>query len=453
MMRLFSPRTLSARLTAFSLVFIVLAMAFASVILWFIVAGVVREQIDQRLDVQIEGLRHAITINPDGQIAVQDALDGPPFDRPGSGWYWNVEGPANSVSSHSMAQANLAPPPPDDWRQLFGEPRVRDDVMLEGRRLHLRSERAMIDGHPVDITVSAPQSALSDPARRALLLLLAAMSVLGITLIGGIGLQVRFGLKPLKALTGDIAAISAGERAALPLAETQDLQPISDEINRLVDQNARRLKDTRLHFANLAHSLKTPAASLSLALTPQNDPDGEMRRLVERIDQRIRHHLADARRTMAGAPPGAASVLKAHVDDILLIMARLYAAKSVTLSCSIEENLSVACSGEDLDEILGNLIDNAFKWADSHIVLSARQERGFIVVNIRDDGPGITQQNIADALLPGVRLDETVSGDGFGLTITKELVELYGGGIRLENREEGGLEIEVSLPLALASAG
>ena len=453
MMRLFSPRTLSARLTAFSLVFIVLAMAFASVILWFIVAGVVREQIDQRLDVQIEGLRHAITVKPDVQIAVQSALDGPPFDRPGSGWYWKVEGPANSVSSRSMALANLAPPLPDDWRQLFGEPRVRDDVLLEGRKLHLRSERAMIDGHPVDITVSAPQSALSDPARRALLLLLAAMSVLGITLIGGIGLQVRFGLKPLKALTGDIAAISAGKRAALPLAETQDLQPISDEINRLVDQNARRLKDTRLHFANLAHSLKTPVTSLSLALTPQNDPDGEMRRLVERIDQRIRHHLAGARRTMAGAPPGAASALKAHMDDILLIMARLYAAKSVTLACSMEENLSVACSGEDLDEILGNLVDNAFKWANSHVSIAARRDRDFVIVHVSDDGPGIAQQNISDALLPGVRLDETVAGDGFGLTIAKELAELYGGGIRLRNREEGGLEIEIRLPHAIAATG
>lgn len=178
-----------------------------------------------------------------------------------------------------------------------------------------------------------------------------------------------------------------------------------------------------------------------------------MRRLVERIDQRIRHHLAGARRTMAGAPPGAASALKAHMDDILLIMARLYAAKSVTLACSMEENLSVACSGDDLDEILGNLIDNAFKWADSRIALSVWQERGFVLVNIRDDGPGIAQQNISDALLPGVRLDETVSGDGFGLTIAKELAELYGGGIRLHNREEGGLEIEVHLPLAMKSAG
>ena len=222
---------------------------------------------------------------------------------------------------------------------------------------------------------------------------------------------------------------------------------MSGAINRLVDQNLQRLSDTRLHFANLAHGLKTPVASLSLALDSTNDPKGEMRSLVGRIDQRIRHHLARARKTAAGGT-GLSTPIKPCVDDLLLVMSRIYADRSITAHFEIDPDLSAICAADDLDEILGNLIDNAFKWAKNTIAISASAEARMTVITIEDDGPGMASAAVAQAFLPGKRLDETTPGDGFGLTIAGELVQLYGGTIALSTRDKTGLRCVISLPRA-----
>lgn len=208
-----------------------------------------------------------------------------------------------------------------------------------------------------------------------------------------------------------------------------------------------RLALTRLHFANLAHALKTPVASLSVALDPANDPAGELRALVDRIDQRIRYHLSRARKIASGGINAATSI-KPRVDDLLLVMSRVYADRGIEAKADIPIDLKVACAVEDLDEILGNLIDNAFKWARGNVDISARKDGADIVLTIADDGQGIADTNVAEAFLPGKRLDETVPGDGFGLTIVKELVELYGGEIKLLPLENGGTVWSLILPNA-----
>ncbi|WP_323687934.1 hypothetical protein [Rhizobium sp. AN69] len=182
----------------------------------------------------------------------------------------------------------------------------------------------MVGQRLVEITATAPQFALVAPARSALLWLIPAMTLLGASLVGGIFLQVRYGLRPLRQLTADISSISAGTLDRLPEADVEELRPASGEINRLVEQNIERLAETRLHFANLAHGLKTPVTSLYLALNETNDPDREMRALVDRIDQRIRHHLARARKTAAGGTATVTAV-KPRIDDIVDIMSRIHA--------------------------------------------------------------------------------------------------------------------------------
>ena len=446
----FKRASISRRLVGFSVVFVTTTVVIAAVILYLIVASVVREQIDQRLDTQIDGLRGALSVNAEGLVVLATSLNGPPFDRQGSGWYWQVSGSDVHITSKSLAGQSIdSPPRPFDWRHvLSGGAQPADRVQFRGEQLYLRVVGATIGGKAIEISVTAPRSALAAPARRALLWLIPAMALLGTVLVAGILLQVRYGLRPLRLLTSDVSAITAGTLPRLPDADVEELRPVTQEINRLVDQNNERLVDTRLHFANLAHGLKTPVASLSLALNFGNDPEGEMRSLVDRIDQRIRHHLARARKTAAGGT-GLSTAIKPRIDDLILVMSRIYVDRGITVRCEIDPNLGVACAQEDLDEVLGNLIDNAFKWAKSAIAISAKVKGSAVEVVIEDDGSGMTPAAMADAFLPGRRMDETVPGDGFGLTIANELTQLYGGKIALANATDVGLKCSVSLPRAM----
>lgn len=443
------PTSIAGRLTAFSAAFVAGAIFVAAVILWFIVAGVVREQIDQRLDTQIEGLRSALVLDRTGQIGLASELEGPPFDRPGSGWYWQINSGASTLSSRSLDHHNLKPGRRTaDWRDL-ASPRPRPGELEDenGRDLYTRTLLAAIGDKQVEITASAPRSALTDPAFRSLMWLVPAMALLGLTLLIGTYLQVRFGLKPLKRLTADVAEISAGNRAALPAADVEELKPVSSEINRLIALNERRLEDTRVHFANMAHGLKTPVASLTLGLNDDNDPNGSLRDLVQRIDRRIRHHLADARKSAIGQVAQRNVPLRPRIDDLVLVLSNIYRDKSVSVRCNVEDRLAVRCDPEDVDEILGNILDNAFKWASSMVTLSSIQNAGFVDIVIRDDGPGISDDRIKEAFQPGMRLDESVNGSGFGLGIAKELTELYGGSVTLKNSQDGFQAI-IRLPLS-----
>ncbi|MGF6157300.1 signal transduction histidine kinase [Ensifer sp. KUDG1] len=440
-------KTIAGRLIAFSAVFVLTAMVIASAILWLIVAGVVGQQVDQRLDMQIGGLRRALSIRPDGTVGLGASLDGPPFDRTGSGWYWQVSGEGVRLTSRSLAGGTIdAPGRPLDWRRLLsGAPQPGEISDAQGQPLHVRTVKTGVGDRMLQITVTAPRSAVRDPATRSLLWLLPAMLILGAALLIGSLFQVRYGLRPLRQLTADIAAVRAGTRSRLQQAEVEELQPVSLEIDRLIGQNAQRLIDTRVHFANLAHGLKTPVTSLMLALDDRNDPDGAIRKLAERMDRRIRHHLADARRVTAGDVDRSPVLIRPRLDDLIAALSRIHADKNVAVTLDVGPGLSVACGSEDLDEVLGNLLDNAFKWCASSIEVSGTAQGGVVTIEIVDDGPGMTQEEIIEAFQPGRRLDETVPGSGFGLNIAREIVELYGGGVSACNQGSGGLLVSVSL--------
>lgn len=442
--------SISRRLTVFSVVYVTTTIIVASVILYFIVASVVREQIDQRLDAQIEGLRSALSSGENNSLTLNAALDGPPFDRRGSGWYWQITGENVAIGSRSLAGRTITDPPlPWEWQKMMGtRPRPSTNAEFHEEVLYVRSLQTMVETHLVTVTATAPQSALVAPARRALLWLVPAMTLLGASLVGGIFLQVRYGLRPLRQLTADIASVSAGTLEKLPDASVEELRPASHEINRLVEQNNERLAQTRLHFANLAHGLKTPVTSLYLALNQTNDPGQEMRALVDRIDLRIRHHLARARKTAAGGLTPATPV-KPTINDIVEIMSRIHADRRIAVTVDVGPELRVQVTPEDMEEIAGNIIENAFKWANNAVFISARKRVRNVIITIGDDGPGIEDNRISEAFQAGRRMDEDVPGDGFGLTIVKELVELYGGNIGLERGDDGGLICSLTLPSAI----
>ncbi len=435
----------------FSGIFVTCVLIVAAVILWLALQSVVREQIDQRLDTQINALAGALVPASDGQMSLLIPLDAPPFDRPGSGWYWQVESPRQNQSlvSRSLLRGSIdaSPPPGPDWRHMMtGMPAPGEGKDDRGRALYLRQAVRMIDGTPVTITATAPLDVLVGPVVKALFWLVPSMLLLGGILLIGTLWQIRFGLRPLKQMTQDLDAIDRGELSRLPAQPTAELTSLSLKTNGLIETNAERLSATRMQFANLAHGLKTPVASLLIALDDRNDPDGALRALTEKIDQRIKHHLSAARRVAAAGSTAASTPVANSVHDVQKAVGLIHADRNIRFQSDIDADLAVACDESDLEEMLGNLIDNAFKWAVSAVAVTARRDGASVQITIDDDGPGVVEDRLDAVLLPGVREDERVPGNGFGLTIVKELAELYGGSVSLANRSPQGLRALLVLP-------
>ncbi|MFK0333829.1 sensor histidine kinase [Rhizobium sp. NPDC090275] len=444
------PKSIAARLVLFSSVFVTLAILVASVILWVALNSVIREQVDQRLDTQIAALATALKRDGDGKLSLSNPLDAPPFDRPGSGWYWQIDSDDNQLASRSLLDGTIEAPPPrlSLFQMLTATPTPGEGVE-RGRRLYLRQSSRYVDGHPVMFTATAPMAALVDPAIRALLWLVPSMLCLGLALLVGTVWQVRFGLAPLKTMADDIEAINRGERARVPSQATAELLPLAMKTNELLKTNEDRLAATRIQFANLAHGLKTPIASLSLALSDANDPDGSLRDVARRLESRIKHHLSDARRIMTSSGIAASTDVGQAVSDIQKALRRIYAEREIAFEADVGLGLSVACEESDVEEMLGNLLDNAFKWAATLVAVSASREGPFVRIVIADDGPGIPHDRLDAVLEAGVREDERMPGDGFGLSIVTELTGLYGGSFRLRTNAPTGLCAVLDLPAAV----
>jgi signal transduction histidine kinase len=217
-----------------------------------------------------------------------------------------------------------------------------------------------------------------------------------------------------------------------------------EELNGLIEANRTALEQARGHVANLAHGLKTPLAALRLDLA-----EGSTDRLiphVDRIDAQIRHHLGRAR---AASPAGIGRVLTPlapHIDDLVEALSRIHADRAIRPIVAADADLKVQCDPQDLDEMIGNLLDNAWRWARTEVRITATAEGRMIAIEIADDGPGISEELLASAIEPGRRLDESGEGHGFGLSIARELAEWHGGRLILVNGKTGGLSATLRLP-------
>lgn len=433
-------RSLRTRLLAAALVLVLAALVVAGLAIGVILHRFVRGQLDGRLDAQIVALRAAIEagILPDG-------LDAPPFDRAGPGWAWEVRRSGGTIRSGSLrgGDIRLSDPGPEDDP---GRPHPASGTGPRGQPLVARV-LTLPGPHPATIVVAAPEGELRGPLREALTSLALALGILGLCLIGGLAVQVRLGLAPLDRLRADLAAVRAGRRERVPAEQPAEIAPMVTELNALLDQNARNLERARGHVANLAHALKTPLATLSMALAePARDPDGALRLQVDDMDRRVRHHL---RRARAAALAGSARVrtpLAPRLMDLRDALARLYAEKGVAIGLAVPDDLAVSCEGQDLDEMLGNLVDNACRWCLGRVQVSAAARDGRVAVQVADDGPGLDPAAAEAVMARGRRLDEGVPGHGFGLPITLELAELYGGSLTLARSDLGGLRAELILP-------
>ncbi len=332
-------RSLRTRLLAAALALVLAALVVAGLAIGVILHRFVRGQIEGHLDAQIVALRAGLEAG-----LLSQNRDAPPFDRDGPGWAWEVRRGAETYGSGSLRGGHITvtDPGPDD---AADHPHPADGTGPRGERLILR----ILDvpgTPPATIIAAAPRAALYGPLREALTSLALALGVLGLCLIAGLALQVRLGLAPLRRLRADLAAVRAGRRERVPEEQPAEIKPLVAELNALLDQNAQNLERARGHVANLAHALKTPLATLSMALADRaRDPDGALRLQVDDMDRRVRHHLRRARAAALAGSARGRTPLAPRVSDLRDALVRLYAEKGVAIDLAVPDALSVPCEG------------------------------------------------------------------------------------------------------------
>ena len=467
--------SIRARLLLSGLLFTIVAVVLAALTIRPTLDQFVRRNVDASLESQISVLARAV--KSDGSLDQDRIQSVGPFVRRGAGWAWVVKGPAGVLRSQTVAavepRQGAGPPPwprPERERDRDRMPQreMRPDKpptapLKESRRwrsrsgwnesFYFRTLTISTSRGPVTVTAGAPRyirDRMRDEGLRPLLL---SLGVLGVGLLAAMIGQLELGLRPLRKLGASLAAVRAGEQRRIDGRQPRELEPVVAELNALLDHNEQALAKARSHVSNLAHGLKTPLATLAVRLAePGRDPDGSLASLIAQIDGAIGHHLGRARAASPGAPGRPALPVKSRLDDLVAALSRIHAAAGVRAELDVADDLYVACDPQDFDEMTGNLLDNAWKFAERTVRVTGRREGARVVLDIDDDGPGLTDEAAAAALVPGSRLDERGAGHGFGLPIALELAELHDGALTLGRAPIGGLRVTLALPARSADA-
>lgn len=440
MRRLILPRdSIRARLIA-------LAAALTGIALvagYIVIAGILEAFITDRFDAETGAVADALiagaAIDAGGRLNAGPAPSDPRFDLPLSGWFWQLAQDGRVVAKSPSLYDNVLNPPPLDFQGGRGLGPGNEPLRVLHQRFTLPGSNSTLA-----VTVTAPSAEIQASMSRLRRPLAVSLVILGLALAAASILQVAAGLRSLDRLGRDIRDIRAGRTESLPLPAVAELRPVATELNGLLEQNRAVLARAREHVGNLAHSLKTPLAALGNAL-PAAHP-GHV--LIARMDRQIGWHLRRARSAASPRLLGQRTPVASVIEDILLVLRRPIRDSGLAAQVDIPPGLLFAGERQDLEEMTGNLLENAVKWSSHRIRVTARRDGALqLRIAIEDDGPGMPDDERALALTRGVRLDETgPPGSGLGLAIVADLAALHGGRLALERSPLGGLRAELRLP-------
>ena len=265
--------------------------------------------------------------------------------------------------------------------------------------------------------------------------------------------QVRRGLAPFQWLRSRLATVRDGSAARLEGRYPAEVQPLVQDLNSMLEHNEQAVRRARAQAADLAHGLKTPLAVLAheaerLRAAGHADAAAAISQQVDRMQRQLDYHLAHARAAASGATPGARCAVHESASGLARALARLHADRGVTIDLDVARDHVVRGRREDVDEMLGNLLDNACKWAKSRVRVESHAADGVVTIVVDDDGPGL-DPSMRDAVLQrGVRADQGAPGSGLGLAIVRDLAELHGGAIALDTSPLGGLRATLTFKSA-----
>lgn len=442
-------RNLRSRLILSAALWIVLLMVLGGIALSYAFRQTVEDAFDNKLDIFLGALVAASSADNKGEIGIARGLGDPRFSQVYSGWYWqvSVRGGA-TLRSRSLWDRELDLPPLPDG------PGAVSKAYLQGprdRQLRLASRLLNVDrvSGPVRFSVAGDTAELAKDRSRFDTLLFIALGLLGVGAFAAIVVQVRFGLRPLRSLILDLESIKQGERDRLRGEYPEEIMPLVDAMDAVLDENQDRIGRARRHVGNLAHALKTPLTLLKAELRdglPSSKKDA-LDVEVETISRLVEHHLSRAAAAGRSQYAWKAIEVREVVTAIRDGLARVFAEKNLEFTLDLPPELVFVGEREDLEELLGNLMENACKWAKRRIAVSGSLEAGSLILRVGDDGPGVPAALSRHITARGSRLDEREPGFGLGLSIVADHVEIYGGSLTFGESAYGGLQAEIRLPV------
>jgi signal transduction histidine kinase len=475
-----SATSLRVRLTAVAGVWLALALAVGGFLLLRNFQQTLERNFDRRLEADLDALVAGLDEGEGGKLSGVRALSDLRYANPFSGWYWQITPMAESQDG-VLIPAPVEPPTPpqgadpdesadadglltsrslwDSRLSLPGELRLQQErkgVMAGPRAKELRYVlRVRTLGAGAGNRIAYVFMAAGDVGElRADIAgfnqtLLWSLLGLLIALLGAVVLQVRLGLAPLRRMGEGLTAIREGKRDKLEGPFPAEIQPLAQELNALVQHNQEVVARARTHVGNLAHFLKTPLSVLTNeAAKDRNALSETVMRQTQIMRRQVDHYLARARAAGSTGPIGSRTEAAPVISDLARTLEKIYSDRGIEIEFETQSGeMSFRGERQDLEEMAGNLLDNACKFGRTAVRarLSAGGP-GQIVLTVEDDGPGVPPDQVGQVLERGKRLDESKPGSGLGLSIVKDIAGLYGGTVAFDRSEMGGLLARLTLP-------
>ncbi len=443
------PKSLTFRLAATSALWVIGTLLAVGLLLIYLFRDHIERRFDAQLGDHMEELLAASEITPDKNLHLTWTPTDPRFHRPYSGWYWQVLYKEKSLKHSKSLWHNAQPLTKNQDKTTFPVEILSGPGEKKLRALKRRITLPDSEQHFIFV-VAGPVANIEGDVNLFTRQLVFTLGLLALALLAAIVLQVRFGLRPLRSLRREISMIRSGEKQRVPTAVPTEVKPVVSELNALLDHNSHMLDKARAQAANLAHALKNPLTVMSIEA---GQIEGERGKILKDhtsiIKRHIERHLSRAQAAGIQRSGNLKTPLAPILEDLQFSMQLLYKKRSLDCSVSGFKDLSFRGDPHDAEEMLGNLYDNACKWAKSSVRITGALQDEMLVITIEDDGPGIPKEHIKDIMQRGLRLDETVAGSGLGLDIVSDIAELYKGNLSLSRSDMNGLKAKLKLPAAM----
>ncbi len=453
------PKSLAFRLILYASGWSMAALVVTGLFLSSLFRETVERNFDEYLGVFLKGLVANVEVSDDDKLYIDQDLAEPRFGFPLSGWYWQVmhtKLPLQPVlASPSLLEHRLNLPP---WTAADRKKGHRSFNIRgpDNENLHVVEREIILPGSEDKYVFTVAGDTASSEMERSRFngTLFAALFILGLSLVTAVFLQVRLGLRPLRQIQKSLSAIRSGKEERLKGEFPAEIMPLAREMNALLAHNQEIVERARTHVGNLAHALKTP---LSVLTNEADSGSGAFARLVKQQTLNMREqvdlYLDRARVAARASIIGSSTDIGPVLESLVRVLSRINEEKAIEVELDCPAELKFRGEKQDLEEISGNLLDNAFKWARRNIIISATliedDDYGPMVrICFEDDGPGLLDHQLAEAMQRGERLDESKPGSGLGLSIVSDVTSLYKGRFYLEKSSLGGLKAVLELPLA-----
>ncbi|MCP2670664.1 sensor histidine kinase [Maricaulaceae bacterium EIL42A08] len=453
--RLTPHGSLARRMVGFALIWALGLLIVGAVALTVLFRQTVLGELDDRLARVNESLLAFVEIDSQGQPFIEQRPTDPSYSQVFSGRYWQItrEGAEGDLASSSLAELRLdvtrlaAQATASPGETFIGTVQGPDSEPL---RVHVQA--VVIEGVEGAVIIAAAEDrrpADADVLRFAIIASI-LFSLLAAALALGVWFQVRVGLEPVLRMGRAVASVRDGEEARVSGQYPSELIPLAGELNSLLDHSREVVERARTHVGNLAHALKTPITVLGNEARTSSGALAELvGRQTDAMSAQVEHHLRRARAAANAQAIGARAPATEVLEDLTRTLRKIYQRREVSVTLDAPDGLVFRGERQDLEDLAGNLIDNACKWAAGEVKVAARSVAGddmSLCICVDDDGPGLDDAACAQVLERGVRLDEQAPGTGLGLAIVTDLARAYGGYLKLGRSVLGGLKAELRLP-------